>query len=332
MSAWIVRAGKGGIYAASWLDDGYIAIYWNLGGAAISGLTRKQIKKLYRSHFPNATRQVVASNAGMIYRFANEMCEASTVVVYDPSTRLYHLGEIAGPCRYVAPSDEDDDDGSYRRTVDWCATAPRDGLSAHARHSLGSISTLFSISDDVIEELKRVSEGMLPSSGEDADSEDESATEARVATAEDGIERIKDRILQLEWDDVELLAAGALRAMGYKTSMTRRGGDGGRDIIVSPDGLGLESPRIVVEVKHRKGSIGAPMLRSFIGGLRNTDSGLYVSTGGFTREALYEADRAVMPVKLLNLDQFVHLIVDNYDNADAEMRAILPLVQIYWPA
>ena len=74
------------------------------------------------------------------------------------------------------------------------------------------------------------------------------------------------------------------------------------------------------------------MLRSFIGGLRSTDSGLYVSTGGFTKEAIYEADRALMPIKLLNLDQFVRLIVDNYDNADMDTRAILPLVRIYWPA
>ena len=39
-----------------------------------------------------------------------------------------------------------------------------------------------------------------------------------------------------------------------------------------------------------------------------------------------------MPIKLLNLDQFVRLIVDNYDNADMDTRAILPLVRIYWPA
>lgn len=57
-----------------------------------------------------------------------------------------------------------------------------------------------------------------------------------------------------------------------------------------------------------------------------------MSTGGFTKEAIYEADRALMPIKLLNLDQFVRLIVDNYDNADMDTRAILPLVRIYWPA
>ena len=330
MTAWIVRAGKGGVRAAEWISKGYIAIYWNLGAADIASLDKGQTKALYKKHFPSASRQVVAANAGMIWRFAHEIGEGSTVVVYNPATRLYHLAEVTGPCAFVPPSDADGDDGSYHRTVSWKATASRDALSARAKHSLGSISTLFAVSDETLRELEDAAKGVAAVGGEDAD--EESSSDVREARAEDGIERIKDRVIQLSWDDMEHLVAGLLRCMGYKTSMTGKAADGGRDIIASPDGLGLESPRIVVEVKHRKGSMGAPALRSFIGGLRNTDSGLYVSTGGFTKEAAYEADRAIMPVKLLDLDQLVRLIVDNYDNADPDMRAILPLVRIYWPA
>lgn len=329
MSAWIIRAGKGGVRAGEWVDGGYIAIYWNLDGADISALGKDDVKALYKRRFPDASRQVVASNAGMICRFATEIIEGSTVVMYDPATRLYNIGEVSGPCAFVPSDDSDDNDGSYRRAVIWESTAPRDALSARAKHSLGSISTLFAVSDDTLRELEEASRGKASVADEE---QEESSSEVREATAEDGIERIKDRVLQLSWDDMEHLVAGVLRSMGYKTSMTRRGSDGGRDIIASPDGLGLESPRIVVEVKHRKEAVGAPALRSFIGGLRNTDSGLYVSTGGFTKEAAYEADRAIMPMKLLDLDQFVRLLVDNYDNADMDTRAILPLVRIYWPA
>ena len=332
MSAWIIRAGKGGVRAAEWLEKGYIAIYWDLDGADIASLDKEQIRALFRTCFPSASRQVVASNTGMIYRFAREMTIGSTVVMYDPSSRLYHLGEIKSPCEYVAPTENDDDNGSYRHTVTWNVTASRDDLSARTKHSLGSISTLFSVSDDALKELERVAEGAAIPLQDEADTDEETTAEAREATVEDGIERIKDRVLQLDWNDMELLVAGVLRSMGYKTSMTQRGSDGGRDIIASPDGLGLEPPRIIIEVKHRKESISAPTLRSFIGGLRNSDRGLYVSTGGFTKEAIYEADRATIPVKLLDLDQFVRLLVDNYDNADTETRAILPLVQIYWPA
>lgn len=63
-----------------------------------------------------------------------------------------------------------------------------------------------------------------------------------------------------------------------------------------------------------------------------SDRGLYVSTGGFTREARYEADRSNVPVKLLDLDEFVRQYVDCYDKADEDTSAILSIVRIWWPA
>ncbi|WP_349679944.1 restriction endonuclease, partial [Bifidobacterium sp. UBA6881] len=86
-----------------------------------------------------------------------------------------------------------------------------------------------------------------------------------------------------------------------------------------PDGIRI----IRVEIKHHKGSMEAPAMRSFIGGLRAGDRGLYVSTGGFTKEARYEADRANVPIRLLDLDGFVRHYVDVYDKTDEETRDIL---------
>ena len=137
---------------------------------------------------------------------------------------------------------------------------------------------------------------------------------------------------KLDWEEMQELVAGILRAMGYKTSVASPGPDRGRDIIASPDGLGLEQPRIRVEVKHRNETVGAPLLRSFLGGLRQSDRGLYVSTGGFTKEARYEAERATIPVTLVDIDDLAQLLIKNYDTADTETKALVPLVKIYWPA
>jgi len=46
--------------------------------------------------------------------------------------------------------------------------------------------------------------------------------------------------------------------------------------------------------------MGAPDVRSFLGGSHPQDKGLYVSSGGFSREARYEAERANMPLALIN--------------------------------
>ena len=99
-----------------------------------------------------------------------------------------------------------------------------------------------------------------------------------------------------------------------------------------PDGLGLQQPRIIAEVKHRREAIGAQQVRGFLGGLRASDCGLYVSTGGFTKDSKYEAERAAVPVTLVDLDDLASLVTDNYEGFDTEGRALLPLIRVYWPA
>jgi restriction system protein len=119
--------------------------------------------------------------------------------------------------------------------------------------------------------------------------------------------------------------------MGYKSSISPPGPDRGFDVFASPDGLGLQDPRIFVEVKHRNGAMGSKEIRSFIGGRNGNDKCLYVSTGGFTKDARYEAERAAVPVKLLNLADLRKLLLDHYDRVDEETRALVPLTRLYWP-
>lgn len=77
--------------------------------------------------------------------------------------------------------------------------------------------------------------------------------------------------------------------------------------------------------------MGANEIRSFTGGLRSGDRGLYVSTGGFTKEAKYEAERSTIPISIIDSDILVELIIQYYDNFDAETKALIPLKKIYWP-
>ena len=125
--------------------------------------------------------------------------------------------------------------------------------------------------------------------------------------------------------------AALLRSLGYRTIVSSAGPDRGRDILASRDGFGFEPPRIVVEVKHRRGAMGAPEVRSFLGGRHSDDRGLYVSTGGFTREAQYEAERATTVTHLMNLDDLARALIDQYEKLDTRGRALLPLTRIYWP-
>jgi restriction system protein len=70
--------------------------------------------------------------------------------------------------------------------------------------------------------------------------------------------------------------------------------------------------------------MGSQDLRSFIAALRPRHKGLYVSTGGFTKEARYEADRANNQVSLIDSDELVNLIINYYDNV-----IIIPIEKRY---
>lgn len=327
----MIRAGRGGVYASDWLEHGVIGIGWDFDGADIAAMNREQIRAAYGLSHPGDSKGRVAAGVGQVYRFAHDMTTDSTVVMYDPESRLYHLGVITGPCVAVC----DMDGVTYTRDVKWGETAPRDVLSPSSKNSLGGIQTIFAVSDEVMADLTNAARDKSVVASNDPAIDDNDATndeETLAATYDNGIELIKDRVNQLDWEDMERLVAGLLKAMGYCARVMPKGPDGGRDVVASPDALGLESPRIVAEVKHRKGAMGAPAVRAFIGGLRAGDRGLYVSTGGFTKEARYEADRANIPVRLLDLDAFVRHYVEIYDKTDDDARSILPLTRIWWPA
>jgi len=77
--------------------------------------------------------------------------------------------------------------------------------------------------------------------------------------------------------------------------------------------------------------MGAPEIRSFLGGRKGGDRCLYVSTGGFTREARYEAERSSIPLTLITLRELRELVTQHYEELEATARALVPLRRMYWP-
>lgn len=273
------------------------------------------------------------TSLSQLWKFANVLKTGDSVVTYDSAAREYYVGEISGPYEYRENAEHE----FYNiRPVTWSPVAvSRDRLSLQARNSLGSTLTVFRVSGDAEREIKALLAGKeppKPRTDKTADNAGESAPDLNAESMYDKArELIKDKIMALSWDDVEELTAGILRAMGYKTRRSPAGADRGKDIVASPDGLGFEQPRIVAEVKHRAGKMGAQEIRSFIGGRHEHDKGLYVSTGGFTKDAKYEADRAAIPLTLADIDDLVDIFLENYPALDAECKAPVPLKSIFWP-
>ncbi len=328
---WMIRAGRGGTYIEDFETKGYAAIGWSKLGDLTQYNNSGAIKEAYLREFSQSKPQAMANAVAMIVKFRDQIQKGDTIVSYDTETRQYLVGEDQGQYLY-----KPDEVGDYPqlRVVNWQGRVDRDALSQSAKNSLGSTLTLFSVSDDVIAEMRVALSGKprRVEATEEALEESGSFELLKDEVVGKSHELIKDKLASLLPEEMEEMVAAILRAMGYKAKVSPKGPDRGVDVIASPDGLGLTQPRIKAEVKHRDGAMGAPAIRGFIGTLREGDSGLFISTGGFTKEARYEAERCAFPLTLVDMDDLSDLIVAHYENFDLEGRALLPLIRVFWPA
>lgn len=322
---WMVRAGENASLFSEFQNREIIAIGWNEVGNLSEITSHLDIKEKVKKIYSNEHDGYISNTAGQLNRFRFDFNKGDKVITYNPENRIYLIGEIIGDYEWDTAFKY----GNVRR-VKWLGEVSRDKLSTSTKNMLGSTLTIFKLNEVAVREIIQQLTGQSEIEVE-SDIAEESLDLIKEDIRNQAHEFIKDQILKLSWDNVQKLVAGALRGMGYKTRISPLGADRGKDIIASKDGLGLEDPIIITEVKHRNGQMGSKEVRSFISVLRPSNKGLYVSTGGFSQDAKYEAERANIPLTLIDLDQLVELIVQYYDNFDAETRALIPLTKIYWP-
>lgn len=328
MNTWMVRSGRGSAFFEQFKELKNVGLGWRKIGNLAAISSREELARNLSAQYPEYPAQTVAMNTGQLFRFAKEIQLRDRVVTYDSESRIYLCGTIRGGYEHFP--DESEEILVNRRDVDWQFEVYRDHLSQAARNSLGSIATLFQISEAVSGELW--SKPTSPPMPDVLPTVPESAIETADSLLGKGKILIQDRAATLDWEEMQSLVAGLLRGMGYKTTISPKGPDRGKDILASPDRFGFEEPRIVVEVKHRPGQkMGSKEITSFLGGRHSADKGLYVSTGGFSQEARYEAERAKIPLTLMDLEMLVDALLEHYPQFDEETKRLLPIKQLYWP-
>ena len=326
---WMIR-GDGGKLYDDFRDKQIVGIGWSqLAPLVKPGLSRAQLLALYQEADPLTKLGTARSGASQVWRFVNEIQKGDWVITYSPANRTYLLGKDTSDFQYHPEWVEEG--MGIARQVKWnTQEIDRDRLSVATKNTLGSTLTVFQLPEYALEELlqdKKPTVDVITQNPIVMD-EDEVVSDPLRDMEMLAFEGIKDRINSLDWDEMQNLVAGVLRSMGYKTQVSPAGADRGKDIIASPDGFGFENPRIIVEVKHRREQMGSQQIRSFIGGRHKDDRGLYVSTGGFTKDARYEADRSTIPLTLWTLDDLVRALIENYEQVDIETKLLVPLKKL----
>jgi hypothetical protein len=170
----------------------------------------------------------------------------------------------------------------------------------------------------------------LRSLNELAGTDDETPRLIDVARDEARAE-IKAHLATIRPHDFQHVVAALLQGMGYaKTIVSPPGADGGTDILAFRDTLGRDTPHLRVQVKHRKDPSGREEIAALRGVLRpEREIGLFVATGGFTREARREAEGA-SHIRLIDLDDFLALWVTHAATIPLAAQAWLKLTPVYF--
>jgi restriction system protein len=321
--AWMVRAGDNNELADLVEQKNAVAIGWRKMGDMSSFRTRDEFKERVREVYPDESTRQASSSAGQTLRFVCQMQEGDYVLTYRKATRELLIGALTGQYEHnpgLLPG------YPHVRRVSWLKTVSRDDFSTGARNSLGSLLSVFNV-DAHLDEIHRLAMGSPPP--EEEEEEGPPFYEEVKARAD---ELIADRISRLDPYEFQDLVAGVLRAMGFRAVSASPGPDRGVDIVAHRDPFGFEGPRIKAQVKHRKGSVGAQEMRAFVATLRSGDNGLYISTGGFTREAETEAERSRERVTRLDRDGLIRLLLEHYETLDPEYKAQVPLRRVWLPA
>jgi restriction system protein len=174
-------------------------------------------------------------------------------------------------------------------------------------------------------EQPQKTEALVDAPSPDAATTLEEAEEAAWAEIEEHLETMNPY-------DFQDLVAGLLRGMGYYVAwVSPPGPDKGIDVIAHTDPLGIQGPRIKVQVKRRGDKTTIDGVRSLLALLGEGDVGLFISMGGFTRDAEDEARRQEKRrIMLVDLKRLFDLWIEHYDKIPEVQRRLLPIRPVYF--
>jgi restriction system protein len=129
-------------------------------------------------------------------------------------------------------------------------------------------------------------------------------------------QEILTKIMSCSPQFFENLVVELMVKMGYGGSRKDAGqaigktGDGGIDGIIKEDKLGLDF--IYIQAKRWEGTIGRPEIQKFVGALqgRFANKGVFITTSGFSKDALEYVRFIQNKVVLINGEQLTQLMID----------------------
>jgi len=346
MTVWLVRAGKHGEFEQKFLQENKIFVTWDHLAVDIGKMAdRTELFAAMTAAYPDAKVKAIHNNVSQVWPFAHVMEKGDLVVLPSKMQPSIYVGEITGGYKFDPKAV---DPCFHWRDVKWLGDAiPRSNFGQDLLYSFGAFMTICRITRNnatarimamrnsgwKAESLGAVSsvvrhEASVPH--EDDGASDFALEETNVeAVAQDQIARTVQA--KFSGHSLTRLVDAILRAQGYTTYLSPEGADGGVDILAGSGPLGFGIPRLCVEVKSESTPIDRPSVDKLLGAMTKfgAQEGLFVSRSGYRKNVQKELATTFFKVRLWTQTELFEALFANYEKLDAEIRAELPLKQIW---
>ena len=325
---WLVRAGRTGHQENAALEHNVVAIGWEELGDLSKIREKDELIELYESNYSELKARAISHKANQIWRFAKEIQIGDYVVLPLKTEPVIAIGQVTGEYEFDTTIAEE---VRHIRRVKWLTTdMPRTRLDQDLLYSLGAFMTVCRIQRNDAETripqvLQRYINGVDSLSTPKVTDIDEEEIVDLEAIGRDQIRILIER--EFAGHRLQDLVAAILNVEGFKPVVSPPGKDGGVDILAGKGVLGLEEPRICVQVKATSSPAGIDVINSLLGVVSSYGAtyGLVVSLGGFTKDARNKAKEQFFKVRLWDSDDLIEAMLRVYDDLDEDIQASLPL-------
>jgi restriction system protein len=330
MAVWIVKGGRQGEFEEAFLSNGVVG-----KGGQLSDLTKVQsiedLRRLFEDSHPQFKKSQVSNHVGQFWSLLKRMEKGELVVTPLKTTGTIAVGRVDGEYEYrsdLGPNLH------HVRPVDWIQTeVPRDSFDQDLLYSFGAFITIGRVKRDRAEERILKSIGQKPKvpsistgSEEDVVAELEEAPDVEAVARE----QIRQFIsANFAGHALARLVGAILAGQGFMVTVSPPGADKGVDILAGRGSLGLDSPRVVVQVKT--GQAGIDEFRSLRGlvTVMAADQGLLVAWGGFKGTVRAEAKQDYFKMRLWDAEEVLTSLFSVYEVLPEDVRSELPLQRLW---
>ncbi|MCB9772259.1 MAG: restriction endonuclease [Candidatus Omnitrophica bacterium] len=304
MSFYLIRVGEGSKYIDEARKEGFVAIGWEEVDDLSKFKNVGQIKKALQETSYNYTPTQLAINAGQVYRFGLEIQPGD--IILSPLGKGEYIAGEAGDY-YFQKTSRVGCPYPHRRKVKWMnKVLLKEDMSTSLGYSLGGLLTVFSL-DKYSDEINALIQG-------------------DKYTPAEKPQRVRDVILEglLEMDgrEFEQFIRHVLEVVGFSSETTQYVSDKGIDVNGVLDAEGLADITLRVQVKRVRSSIGNKDILALRGALGQGEHGCFITTSGFTSQAIEEAEaKGKLHIKLIDGNDLSTLILRHFDELSDEYKS-----------